>query len=65
MAMLKKRKLILALIDKLPEMAYLTRRAVNKPNAIMDKLFTELQGLYGRLDLYNFIINKHIRKVGI
>lgn len=65
MAMLKKRKMILALIHEMPKLAYLTGRAVNKPNVIMENMFTELQSLYGRLDLYNFIINNYIRKVGI
>lgn len=59
MAMLKVRKMILALIHEMPKLAYLTGKAVN------DNMFTELQSLYGRLDLYDFIIKNHIRKVGI
>lgn len=64
MAMLKIRKIILALIHEMPKLAYMTGRAVNK-SSIIDNMFLELQNLYGRLDLYNFIINNHIRKAGI
>ena len=60
MVMLRKRKLILALINKIP-MIY--GRQLGR-NGSTDRMITELQNLYGSLARYDALIN-HIGKVGI
>ncbi len=52
MAMLKTRKIILALIHQLPKM-------------MNDQMLSEVQGLYRKLEIYNIIMINHMRKVGI
>ena len=56
MALLRIKKLILALIHELPKMVNLAE------DDTKDKMLIELQNLYRKLDLYNFIITKLMRK---
>lgn len=52
MAMLKTRKIILALIHQLPKM-------------MNEQMFNEVKGLYRKLELYNIVMINHMREGGI
>lgn len=61
MAMLKKRKMILALISKIP---MLLGRKSGKYETQMNQMMDEIKFLYGQLGLYDKIMD-HMMEVGI
>lgn len=61
MVMLRKRKMILALINKLPS---LLGRKNGKLNTVNEQMMTELKFLYGQLGLYDRIID-YMTKAGV
>lgn len=63
MAILKTKKLILALLHELPKVV-----ASVSDEQTKEKMLLEIRNLYRKLDLYNFIINNYYiktRKAGI
>lgn len=61
MVMLRKRKMILALINKLPMML---GRQCGKIETAMDNIMDEMKFLYGKLGLYDRVMD-HMIKAGV